>query len=90
MRESWENIFRSDVNMKVGLRNVSATVYGSLGIVTLIEELSYNTLTGIRTGSIMATNVFELRDGEWRMIHHHGSPMVVAEQEERDDKYRYN
>lgn len=90
VRESWVNIFASDTGMKVSLRNVSAKLYGSLGIVTLIEELSYKTQNSIRTGAIMATNIFELKGNEWKMIHHHGSPMIVAEEEESDDKYRYN
>lgn len=90
VRESWESIFRSEANLKVSLRNVSAEVYGKLGIVTLIEEVSYKTLTSIRTGAIMATNIFEFDGEEWRMIHHHGSPMIVAEEEGTNDKYRYN
>ena len=90
VRESWQNIFHSDNTMKVSLRNVSAEVYGKLGIVTLVEEITYKTLTSIRTGAIMATNIFEFDGEEWKMIHHHGSPMIVAEEEESDDKYRYN
>jgi hypothetical protein len=65
-------------------------VYGKLGIVTLVEEITSKTLTSIRSGAIMATNIFEFDGEEWKMIHHHGSPMIVAEEEESDDKYRYN
>lgn len=90
VRESWERIFRSEAKLKVSLRNVTAEVRGKLGIVTLIEEVSYKTLTSIRTGAIMATNIFELDGEEWKMIHHHGSPMMVAEEEGSDDTYRYN
>lgn len=89
VRESWENIFNADANMKVSLRNVSAEVHDRLGIVTLIEEISYTSTTAVRTGAIMATNIFEFDGKKWTMIHHHGSPMLVAE-ETGDDKFRYN
>jgi ketosteroid isomerase-like protein len=90
IRESWRNIFSTDSDMKVSLRNISAEVRGTLGIVTLIEEISYRTPHSIRTGMVMATNIFELRDEGWKMIHHHGSPMLVPDEESSDETYRYN
>ncbi|MBX2990591.1 MAG: nuclear transport factor 2 family protein [Bacteroidetes bacterium] len=90
IRESWERIFRANANMKISLRNISAEIRGTLGIVTLIEEISYTTPNSIRTGSIMATNIFERVDDGWKMIHHHGSPMMVAEEEGSDNNFRYN
>jgi ketosteroid isomerase-like protein len=90
VRESWENIFQSESNLKVSLRNVSATIHGKLGIVTLVEEITYTSLTSVRSGAIMATNIFKHDGDEWKMIHHHGSPLLVGEQQETDEKYRYN
>lgn len=90
VRQSWQRIFESGMQLKISLRNVSAEVLAPLGIVTLIEELSYETPTGITTGAVMATNIFEFDGTNWKMIHHHGSPMIVAEQPERDETYRYN
>lgn len=90
VRASWQNIFKADTDMKVSLRNISAEVRGTLGIVTLVEEISYRTPNSVRTGMVMATNIFELRDDGWKMIHHHGSPMMVPEDEPADDTYRYN
>ncbi len=90
VRESWEKIFAADADLKVSLRNVSATVIGRLGVVTLVEELTYSTEASSRTGSIMATNIFRNVNGEWKMIHHHGSPLMVAEEDDVDQNFRYN
>ena len=90
VRESWENIYRSENNFKVSLRNVSASVHGKLGIVTLVEEIVYTTSTSLRSAQIMATNIFRFNGVEWKMIHHHGSPLMIAERQENDEKYKYN
>jgi len=87
--ESWSRIFQGDVRMKVSLRNVKAEIHGRIGIIVLMEEISYQSGKISNTGTVMATNIFEYDGSEWKMIHHHGSPTVVVEQQEGEN-FRYN
>jgi hypothetical protein len=89
VKRSWQSIFASGVNMKISLRNINVEVYGTLGIVVLVEDVVYRSGTTTHSGAVMATNLFEFDDDVWKMIHHHGSPMVMT-QEDEDDRYRYN
>ena len=87
--ESWQRIFDGEVKMKVSLRNVRADVYDSIGVVVLMEEVLYTSGKLSNSGSVIATNIFE-HDGQgWKMIHHHGSPTVVVEEQEGEN-FRYN
>jgi ketosteroid isomerase-like protein len=87
--ESWQKIFEGDVHMKVTLRNVRADVYGNIGVVVLQEEVFYTSGKLSNTGSVMATNIFEHDGKNWKLIHHHGSPTVVVEEQEGEN-FRYN
>ena len=93
VRESWERIFSSETRMKFSLRNIRADVFGTLALVVLEEEICFTSGPATRTQSIMATNIFEFDGSTWRMIHHHGSPVVNANPsggEEDTYRFRYN
>lgn len=69
---SWHRILSGPGRNQFILTNVAVGVAGDLAWVTLDENLVDRTATG----TIAATNLFT-RDGSiWRMIHHHGSPVV--------------
>ena len=87
--ESWQRIFEGEVHMKVTLLNVRADVYGNIGVVVLQEEVHYTSGKLSNTGSVMATNIFEHDGKDWKLIHHHGSPTVVVEEQEGEN-FRYN
>jgi ketosteroid isomerase-like protein len=45
----------------------------------LLGEVAYVTCRELVAGSpLAATNVFVLEDGEWRIVHHHSSPVAGA------------
>lgn len=90
VKKSWTDIFSRGMEMKISLRNVTVEVYGTLGVVILMEEIVYQSGKVRNSGTVMATNLFEFDGREWKMIHHHGSPMMVVEQEEEKENYRYN
>jgi hypothetical protein len=54
------------------ITNEALGIAGDLAWITLEENLID---TGA-TGAVAATNVFVRTDGEWRMIVHHGSPIM--------------
>lgn len=47
-----------------------AALFGNAGFVTCFERLG--------EGRLLATNVFVLEDDEWRMVHHHASPIAQS------------
>lgn len=87
IRKSWEEIFSSATRLRFSLRNVAARPMEPLGIVTLVEEIVFRDGPTMHSASVLATNLFELIGGEWRMIHHHGS--LIAEKDE-GHWYQYN
>lgn len=90
VRESWVSLFTSIFHPRISLRNVVAEIRGTTGIVTLVEELQYATEKTIHSGLLVVTNIFEYDGRDWRMIHHHASPLLQREEGEDDEKYRYN
>jgi len=69
---SWAAIFGGGGRNQFIITNVEAFVRGDVGVVTCDENL----VDGSAGATIAATNVFERRDGAWRMVAHHGSPVV--------------
>src|SRR5690606_32510589 len=63
---SWERIFGAEQQPpSVRMTDAAARVLGDSGIVVCHEHLEGTTL--------VATNVFVVEQGEWRMAHHHAS-----------------
>ena len=73
---SWRRIFENTEEMHFILTEVQVEVRGSLAWVTLYENLTSREGNELSTGSVLATNIFERRDAEWFMIHHHGSTVT--------------
>ncbi len=89
VRQSWRAILEGGWEFTIAPRNVSIDLFGALAVVVLTEEVVSHTMRDV--AMVMATNIFE-RDAEgWKIIHHHGSLMVMSEQEEEDaGTFRYN
>ena len=73
---SWRRIFENTEEMHFILTEVQVEVRGSLAWVTLYENLTSREGNELSTGFVLATNIFERRDDEWFMIHHHGSTVM--------------
>jgi ketosteroid isomerase-like protein len=89
--ESWQMIFRSTARMEFELRDIEAVSLGRVGIVTLREYIRSIDQTGSRqTRAVLAaTNLFELTDDGWKLIHHQAGPTESDEPlgEENDDRF---
>jgi len=46
--------------------------------VVTTENITSRTYDGVSRSQVEATNVFERHDDRWRLVHHHGSPVVGA------------
>ena len=79
--ESWRRIFENTRRMHFTLTDVRVHVNGSVAWVTLYENL--DSVQGEQASSavVLTTNIFEAGTQGWRMIHHHGSPVMVPQPE---------
>lgn len=68
---SWRGIFAGGGRTQFILTNQSTHVVGEMAWLTLEENL----MDGGETFAVAATNVFVQREGEWKIIAHHGSPI---------------
>ena len=80
VRRAWAAVFASTSYIQFIVTNVEASEHGDVGVVSCVE----NVLAGegadhLHGGTAVATNVFVRRDGRWRMLAHHASPMLRVE-----------
>jgi ketosteroid isomerase-like protein len=74
---SWERIFTNTFAMRFTLTDVRIEVSGALAWVVLIENLESQGYDGSSRAEILTTNLFEKRDGQWFIVHHHASPIFA-------------
>jgi ketosteroid isomerase-like protein len=80
VRGSFEEIFANTKSIRFALGDVRSRVVGDIGYVCCVENLvSEEGESGDYLGAVLATNVFERRRGEWRLVHHHASPFSSDE-----------
>jgi ketosteroid isomerase-like protein len=79
--QSWRQIFENTQQMRFTLTDVRVNVSGSLSWVTLYENLASNVQGEANSAVVLTTNLFEESEQGWRMIHHHGSPVMIPQPE---------
>lgn len=79
VRQSWEAIFKDSQEMRFSLGDVQARAAGDLGWVTCSEHILSQVRGNIAVTTLLATNLFERRSGEWRMVLHHASHILTGE-----------
>jgi ketosteroid isomerase-like protein len=72
IEESWRRIFAGPGRNQFILTNEAVAADGDLAWVTLEENL----VDSGATGTVAATNVFARDDGAWKLVVHHGSPVM--------------
>jgi ketosteroid isomerase-like protein len=75
---SWERIFESTLGMSFELTGVEVSVMGDLAWVVCTENITSRGYDGIMQSQVEATNVFERHENGWRLVHHHGSPVLTG------------
>lgn len=70
---SWRGIFRGPGRNQFIVTNDVVTVDGDLAWVTCDENL----VDLAATGTVAATNVYARHGREWRLVVHHGSPVML-------------
>lgn len=79
VRDSWVRIFNNTRSMKFSITNRRVSATGEVGWVLCTEEIEQAVEEGAQRVAVLATNVFERREGRWLMVHHHGSALFRPE-----------
>ncbi len=79
VRQSWEALFKDSREMRFSLSEVTTRVDGNLAWVTCTENILSEARGTVSVTSVLATNVFERRGGDWLMVHHHASHILTGE-----------
>jgi ketosteroid isomerase-like protein len=75
IEESWKNIFRSTRQMRVAISRPLVQVLGDAAWVSCVENVTSTFESDFATALVEATNIFVRREGQWRMVHHHTTPL---------------
>jgi uncharacterized protein (TIGR02246 family) len=77
--DSWQRIFDHTPYIQFFLTDEEITVVGDTAWVTLYEnilqEMPQPGRSNLGDSRVAATNIFVRRDGQWRLVLHHGSPV---------------
>ena len=82
VEESWRDIFDGGLRVRFRLSTVRRTQDALLAVHVLYQHLSTHD-DDDDWPAVIATNIYQLIDGSWRMIHHHASP--CPEEDDADD-----
>jgi uncharacterized protein (TIGR02246 family) len=85
---SWTALLANSGYLQFVLSNVKVRLTPEVAVVTCEENILANLSEqhGLVGGTAVATNVFRLRDGVWRLWLHHSSPVATAADPEDDDE----
>ena len=73
IEDSWRRILAGPGRNQFILTNEAVAIEGDFAWVTLDENL----MDTNGTGTVAATNLFSRVAGEWKLIAHHGSPVMM-------------
>ena len=76
VRESWEAIFKDGREMRFSIGDTVVRVEGDTAWLTCTESILSQAGGNIAVTTLLATNVFERRGVEWRLVHHHASHIL--------------
>jgi ketosteroid isomerase-like protein len=75
---SWVGLFDNSVPLQFIVTNEQVHVVGDMAWVTVDENLIDQSGDGVSGTTVAAVNLFRRVQGDWRMVLHHGSPVVDA------------
>ncbi len=82
---SFSAIMANTAYIQFFLTDVDVRVAGDTAVVTCTENILTEVSQEGSNGLVVATNVFRLRAGRWRLQVHHGSPVLGSLEEVDDD-----
>ena len=76
VRDSWVVIFNNTFSMKFELTEVQVQVAADIAWVICTENIASRVGENEQNSQVVSTNLFERIGEEWKIIHHHGSPLM--------------
>ncbi len=76
VRDSWVLIFNNTFSMEFELSDLQIQVAGDVAWVICVENITSRQGETLQETRVLATNLSERMGDEWKMIHHHGSPIM--------------
>jgi ketosteroid isomerase-like protein len=76
VRDSWVLIFNNTFSMEFELTDLQVQVAADIAWVICVENITSKQGETLQESRVLATNLFERMGDEWKMIHHHGSPIM--------------
>ena len=76
VRDSWVVIFNNTFSMKFELTEVQVQVAADVAWVICTENITSRVGENEQNSQVVSTNLFERIGEEWKIIHHHGSPLM--------------
>ena len=76
VRDSWVLIFNNTFSMEFELTDLQVQVAGEVAWVICVENITSRQGESTQETRVLVTNLFERIQEEWKMIHHHGSPIM--------------
>lgn len=74
--QSWYTIFENTMVMQFTVTVSTTWTAGDWAWVVCTESLRSVVAGRVNEATVEAINVFRLREGQWRIVHHHGSPVM--------------
>ncbi len=72
---SWYSLFSGSQRLQFIVTNTQAAVAGDVGWVTCDENI-LDAAAGVAGATVAALNVFARTGGTWKLVVHHGSPVM--------------
>ena len=76
VRDSWVLIFNNTFSMKFELTEIQIQVAGDVAWVICTENIANRQGERSQESRVLATNLYEKTGDSWKIIHHHGSPVM--------------
>ena len=76
VRDSWVIIFNNTFSMEFELTELQVQVAADIAWVICTENITSRVGDTPQNSRVVATNLFERIADEWKLIHHHGSPLM--------------
>jgi ketosteroid isomerase-like protein len=78
VRDSWVQIFNYALSMRFAITAIKVNIEGDCAWVTCMEYITSMMDGSPQYSRVLATNIFKKQGEQWRMVHHHGSPVFRA------------
>ncbi|MGH7228915.1 MAG: nuclear transport factor 2 family protein [Nitrospiraceae bacterium] len=76
VRDSWVLIFNNTFSMNFDLTEIQVQVAGDVAWVICTENITSRQGEATQESRVLATNLYERVGEQWKIIHHHGSPVM--------------